>query len=87
MRDEPALDPVGGVAFAIGGVPAFVGELGFDGSGGAKTEMGEVGGQVGQWGRVNEPPGKDRVIKLGTVLSKTKNYFALPSSRILSVKR
>lgn len=43
------------MAFAIGGVPAFVGEGGFDGGGGAEAEMGGVGGEMGHGANANAP--------------------------------
>lgn len=47
LRHEPALDPVGGVARGVGGVPFHAGEFGFGASGGAEAEMGGAGGEVG----------------------------------------
>lgn len=47
LRDEPPLDPVRGVPRGVGGVPAFIGERGFGGCGGAEAEMRGVGGEVG----------------------------------------
>lgn len=54
LRDEPALDPVRGVARGVGGVPAFVGERGFDAGGGVEAEMGGVGGEGGMSNSLNQ---------------------------------
>lgn len=47
LRDQPALQPVLGVAGGIGLEPVGAGEVGLDGGAGGAAEMGGVGGEVG----------------------------------------
>lgn len=53
LRDEAPLDPVGGVALAVGFVPLHAVEGRFDGGGGVAAEMGELGVQAGHGGEVS----------------------------------
>lgn len=43
LRDQPPLDPVGGVTLFVAGVPGHAVEGRFDGRGGVAAEMGELG--------------------------------------------
>lgn len=47
LRDQAALDPVGGVAGGVVGVPLHAGEGRLDSGGGAEAEMGGGGGEMG----------------------------------------